>query len=92
MLSLDFIGLADQGQISRLMMARLEGCGLIENTGGRTKGANAWWLTRKGGGVDGACVSRVIYVIARQAGVSVVQSSKNEVSASRETVIRGAEA
>ncbi len=45
----DHAGIADQGQISRLL-ARLEGLGLIGNT---TKGQpsgepNAWWLTPQG--------------------------------------------
>jgi hypothetical protein len=34
----------------------------------------------------------VVYVLACRAGVSVGQSSKNEVSALRETVIRGTDA
>jgi DNA-binding MarR family transcriptional regulator len=38
----------DQGQISRLL-ARLEGLGLLENSGGQTQGIpNAWRLTPKG--------------------------------------------
>jgi AcrR family transcriptional regulator/DNA-binding MarR family transcriptional regulator len=41
-------GVKDQGQISRLL-ARLEGLGLLENTGGETHGIpNAWRLTPKG--------------------------------------------
>jgi hypothetical protein len=49
MLSLDFIGLADQGQISKMLIARLERYGLIENTGGETRvESNAWWLTPRG--------------------------------------------
>jgi hypothetical protein len=42
-------GIWDAGQMSRLM-TRLEGLGLIENTGlGAIHGkANAWWLTAKG--------------------------------------------
>jgi AcrR family transcriptional regulator/DNA-binding MarR family transcriptional regulator len=41
-------GVRDQGQISRLL-ARLEGLGLVENSGaGRAGVANAWRLTRKG--------------------------------------------
>jgi AcrR family transcriptional regulator len=45
----DAAGIADQGQISKLL-ARLDGLGLIENTGaGHSRGeANAWQLTRKG--------------------------------------------
>jgi hypothetical protein len=39
-----------------------------------------------------ACGSRLIYVLAGRAGVSVVQCSKNEVSALRETVMKGREA
>jgi hypothetical protein len=39
---------ADPGQISRLL-ARLEGLGLLVNTGGQTQGvANAWRLTSRG--------------------------------------------
>jgi AcrR family transcriptional regulator len=41
-------GVRDQGQISRLL-ARLEGLGLLVNTGGATAGIpNAWRLTEKG--------------------------------------------
>jgi AcrR family transcriptional regulator/DNA-binding MarR family transcriptional regulator len=41
-------GVRDQGQISRLLR-RLEGLGLLENTGGATAGVpNAWRLTGKG--------------------------------------------
>ena len=41
-------GVRDQGQISRLMR-RLEGHGLLENTGGATAGVpNAWHLTARG--------------------------------------------
>jgi AcrR family transcriptional regulator len=41
-------GVSDQGQISKLL-ARLEGYGLLENTGGTVKGdANAWKLTSAG--------------------------------------------
>ena len=42
----------DRGQISRLLK-RLEGLGLIENTGlGHTHGGpNSWWLTATGGEV-----------------------------------------
>jgi AcrR family transcriptional regulator/DNA-binding MarR family transcriptional regulator len=44
-------GVRDQGQISRLL-ARLEGLGLLVNTGGATAGIpNAWRLTEKGGAV-----------------------------------------
>jgi AcrR family transcriptional regulator len=47
--------IADQGQISKLLM-RLRGLGLIENTGiGSVRGApNAWVLTPKGWEVQGA--------------------------------------
>jgi AcrR family transcriptional regulator len=39
---------SDQGQISKLL-ARLEGVGLLENTGGHTQGVpNAWQLTLRG--------------------------------------------
>jgi hypothetical protein len=42
----DVAGVNDQGQISKLMMGRLEGQGLVENTGGDTQGeANAWRMT-----------------------------------------------
>ena len=41
-------GVKDQGQISRLL-TRLEGLGLLENTGGETQGVpNAWRLTPRG--------------------------------------------
>ena len=44
----DLSGIRDQGQISRLMR-RLEGNGLIHNTGGATAGVpNAWRLTPRG--------------------------------------------
>jgi AcrR family transcriptional regulator len=44
----DAAGVADQGQISKLL-ARLEGLGLLQNIGGRTQGAsNAWQLTARG--------------------------------------------
>ncbi|HST55930.1 MAG TPA: TetR/AcrR family transcriptional regulator [Solirubrobacteraceae bacterium] len=51
----DGAGIADQGQTSKLL-ARLEGLGLIHNTGeGHTKGAtNAWQLTVKGQEVEQA--------------------------------------
>ncbi|MGH2902285.1 MAG: hypothetical protein ACRDK7_01635 [Solirubrobacteraceae bacterium] len=45
----DAAGVKDQGQISKLLMMRLEGHGLMENTGGQTKGdPNAWRLTPHG--------------------------------------------
>jgi DNA-binding MarR family transcriptional regulator len=44
----DLAGIADQGQISRLL-ARLEGLGLVQNTGGENLGVqNAWQLTAHG--------------------------------------------
>ena len=44
----DAAGIADQGQISRLL-ARLEGHGLLQNTGGSTQGVpRAWRLTPRG--------------------------------------------
>jgi AcrR family transcriptional regulator/DNA-binding MarR family transcriptional regulator len=44
----DAAGVADQGQISKLL-ARLEGLGLLCNTGGETQGIpNAWHLTPRG--------------------------------------------
>jgi DNA-binding MarR family transcriptional regulator len=44
----DAAGIADQGQTSRLL-ARLEGLGLLQNTGGQTQGVpNAWQLTQQG--------------------------------------------
>lgn len=46
----DAVGVADQGQISKLLLMRLEGHGLLENTGGQTQGTspNAWQLTPRG--------------------------------------------
>ena len=44
----DAAGVSDQGQISKLL-ARLEGLGLLQNTGGATAGVpNAWRLTPRG--------------------------------------------
>jgi AcrR family transcriptional regulator len=44
----DAAGVADQGQISKLL-ARLEGLGLLRNAGGETQGIpNAWHLTQRG--------------------------------------------
>jgi hypothetical protein len=44
----DAAGVADQGQISKLL-ARLEGHGLLQNTGGSTQGVpRAWRLTPRG--------------------------------------------
>jgi DNA-binding MarR family transcriptional regulator len=50
MLILDVAGVKDQGQISKMMMTRLQAQGLIENTRGQdTKGiAKAWRLTPHG--------------------------------------------
>jgi hypothetical protein len=49
MLSLEFAGVKDQGQISKLLLARLERYGLIENTGGETRvECNAWQFTARG--------------------------------------------
>ncbi|HSZ12439.1 MAG TPA: TetR family transcriptional regulator [Solirubrobacteraceae bacterium] len=49
------MGMVDEGQISKLL-SRLEGLGLIENTGaGQPKGmANAWHLTRPGAELEAA--------------------------------------
>ena len=44
----DASGVADQGQISKLL-ARLEGVGLLQNAGGHTQGiSNAWRITPRG--------------------------------------------
>jgi AcrR family transcriptional regulator len=44
----DGAGISDQGQISKLL-ARLEGVGLLQNTGGETQGVpRAWRLTARG--------------------------------------------
>ena len=44
----DAAGIVDRGQVSKLL-SRLEGLGLLHNTGGRTKGVpNAWQLTPTG--------------------------------------------
>jgi AcrR family transcriptional regulator len=44
----DAAGIVDRGQVSKLL-SRLEGLGLLHNTGGRTKGVpNAWELTPEG--------------------------------------------
>jgi AcrR family transcriptional regulator len=55
----DAAGIADQGQISKLL-GRLHGLGLIENTGaGSVRGApNAWTLTAKGWEVESAIAAR----------------------------------
>jgi DNA-binding MarR family transcriptional regulator len=51
-------GVRDQGQISRLL-TRLEGLGLLENTGGATAGVpNAWHLTQRGGEIVSLSVER----------------------------------
>jgi hypothetical protein len=45
----DRAGVSDQGQISKLL-SRLEGHGLLANTGGHTQGIpRAWQLTPRGG-------------------------------------------
>ena len=51
----DMAGIADQGQISKLL-ARLEGFGLVENggNGGLSGAPNAWSLTTRGREVHGA--------------------------------------
>jgi AcrR family transcriptional regulator/DNA-binding MarR family transcriptional regulator len=51
----DSSGIADEGQMSRLLR-RLEGCGLIENQGeGHTRGEpNAWRLTERGEAIHAA--------------------------------------
>jgi hypothetical protein len=55
----DTAGVKDQGQISKMLMMRLEGHGLLENTGGQTKGdLNAWRLTPHGE----EAAARVLYV------------------------------
>jgi AcrR family transcriptional regulator len=52
----DAAGISDQGQISRLL-ARLEGHGLLQNTGGDTQGLpRAWQLTPRGEEI--VCVGR----------------------------------
>ena len=52
-------GIADQGQISKLLR-RLEGLQLVENHGeGQVKGApNAWYLTERGTQVERATRAR----------------------------------
>jgi AcrR family transcriptional regulator/DNA-binding MarR family transcriptional regulator len=61
-------GVKDQGQISRLL-ARLEGLGLLQNTGGATAGVpNAWRLTEKGEAV--LSVSTQSTCVAPSAGTS----------------------
>ncbi len=61
----DAAGITDQGQISKLL-ARLQGLGLIANTGvGSMRGApNAWTLTEKGWEVENA-ITHETPVIAR---------------------------
>jgi len=53
-------GVSDEGQVSRLL-ARLQGFGLVENTGrGQAGGApNAWRLTAKGTAVERALRKRI---------------------------------
>jgi AcrR family transcriptional regulator/DNA-binding MarR family transcriptional regulator len=54
------VGVADQGQISKLL-ARMAGLGLIENAGAHTVGAaNAWRLTPRGNEVDAALRRRLV--------------------------------
>jgi AcrR family transcriptional regulator/DNA-binding MarR family transcriptional regulator len=62
----DSAGITDEGQISRLL-ARLQGLGLIENSGqGQVKGMpNAWQLTEQGTEVEQAIRERVIDTSAR---------------------------
>jgi AcrR family transcriptional regulator len=56
----DAAGIADQGQISRLL-ARLKRLGLLENTGSEELGApNAWRLTPRGEGVERAMRVRLV--------------------------------
>ncbi len=51
----DLAGIRDQGQISKLLR-RLEGHGLLQNSGGATAGVpNAWRLTSPGEEVLSAC-------------------------------------
>jgi len=59
----DGSGIADQGQISKLL-ARLHGLGLVENTGaGSVRGApNAWTLTAKGWEVETAITRDTVAV------------------------------
>ncbi len=72
----DVSGIADQGQISKLL-ARLHGLGLIENTGApATRGApNSWVLTDRGWEVQGA--------VARTPLDSVVPAIRRPASYSR---------
>jgi AcrR family transcriptional regulator len=58
----DSAGITDEGQISRLL-ARLQGLGLIENSGqGQVKGMpNAWRLNEEGSKVEQALRERVKY-------------------------------
>ena len=52
----DAAGISDQGQISRLL-ARLQGHGLVQNTGGDTQGfPRAWQITPRGEEI--VCVAR----------------------------------
>ncbi len=64
----DRAGVADQGQISKLL-ARLEGLGLIQNTseGQPTGEPNAWHLTRKGEQIQKATQSDAVIPERRQA-------------------------
>lgn len=56
----DNSGIADEGQISRLL-GRLSKCELVENQGGgRTKGEpNAWKLTQRGQAIHNTIAARV---------------------------------
>jgi AcrR family transcriptional regulator len=65
----DVAQVMDQGQISKLL-ARLEGVGLITNTGGHTQGVpNAWHLTSRG---------KEIVSLSSHRGVSVPSVSQEE--------------
>jgi DNA-binding MarR family transcriptional regulator len=62
------VGVADQGQISKLL-SRMVGLGLIENVGAYTVGAaNAWRLTPRGREVDAALRRRLAAGAARTSG------------------------
>ena len=64
----DGSGISDQGQVSKLL-ARLEGLGLIANTGlGHPRGApNAWRLTKRGEEVEQA-IRQAYHAAAGKAG------------------------
>ncbi len=63
-------GIADQGQISKLL-ARLERLGLVENSGpGHVRGAsNAWSLTKKGHEVERLVAAKAAAASATRPGV-----------------------